>query len=56
MLRPGQLLVLSATAKRDTGRTAQLQNISAGKEIADIIRTSLGFIFHFIPSFHSKIL
>jgi T-complex protein 1 subunit gamma len=42
MLRPGQVLVLNATTKRDTGRRAQLMNINAGKEIADVIRTSLG--------------
>lgn len=28
--------------KRETGRRAQLRNIQAGKEVADVIRTCLG--------------
>jgi len=36
------VLVLNATTKRETGRKAQLGNITAGKAVADIIRTSLG--------------
>jgi len=36
------IIVLNQTQKRDTGRTAQLSCVSAGKMTADIIRTSLG--------------
>jgi len=36
------VLVLNAQTKRETGRRAQMQNIVAGKAVADIIRTCLG--------------
>uniref|UniRef100_A0A8D8XBM1 T-complex protein 1 subunit gamma n=1 Tax=Cacopsylla melanoneura TaxID=428564 RepID=A0A8D8XBM1_9HEMI len=36
------LLVLSQNTKRDSGRKVQLENIQAGKAIADVIRTCLG--------------
>jgi len=36
------VLVLNASAKRETGRKAQLGNIAAAKTVADIIRTTLG--------------
>jgi len=35
-------LVLNTTTKRETGREAQLGNITAAKTVADVIRTSLG--------------
>lgn len=35
-------MVLNTKTKRETGRTAQLGNISAAKAVADIIRTTLG--------------
>jgi len=34
--------VLNVNTKRESGRTAQLSNIKAGKAVADIIRTTLG--------------
>jgi len=37
-----QILVLSQNTKRDSGRKVQLENINAGKAIADVIRTCLG--------------
>ncbi|XP_004929712.1 T-complex protein 1 subunit gamma [Bombyx mandarina] len=36
------ILVLSQNTKRESGRKVQLENISAGKTIADVIRTCLG--------------
>nr|QBH73665.1 chaperonin [Thermobia domestica] len=36
------ILVLSQNTKRDAGRKVQLENINAGKAIADVIRTCLG--------------
>jgi len=36
------VLVLNTTAKRETGREAQLGNIGAAKTLADVIRTCLG--------------
>lgn len=41
---PGRapVLVLSQNTKRDSGRKVQLENINAGKQIADVIRTCLG--------------
>ncbi|KPJ03127.1 PREDICTED: T-complex protein 1 subunit gamma [Papilio xuthus] len=36
------ILVLSQNTKRDSGRKVQLDNIRAGKTIADVIRTCLG--------------
>ncbi|XP_067005710.2 T-complex protein 1 subunit gamma [Anabrus simplex] len=36
------ILVLSQNTKRETGRKVQLENIAAGKAIADVIRTCLG--------------
>jgi len=35
-------IVLSQNTKRDSGRKVQLENINAGKQIADVIRTCLG--------------
>lgn len=39
---PQPILVLSQNTKRDSGRKVQLENINAGKAIADVIRTCLG--------------
>ncbi|CAB3365408.1 Hypothetical predicted protein [Cloeon dipterum] len=36
------VLVLSQNTKRDSGRKVQLENVQAGKAIADVIRTCLG--------------
>jgi T-complex protein 1 subunit gamma len=36
------IIVLNMNTKRETGRTAQLSNIKAGKAVADIVRTTLG--------------
>ncbi|KAI8129180.1 T-complex protein 1 subunit gamma [Lucilia cuprina] len=36
------ILVLSQNTKRESGRKVQLENINAGKAIADVIRTCLG--------------
>eukprot|EP01032_Pedospumella_encystans_P012907 gene12907-14897_t len=36
------VMVLNANTKRESGRTAQLNNIQAAKAVADIIRTTLG--------------
>ncbi|XP_047003488.1 T-complex protein 1 subunit gamma [Schistocerca americana] len=36
------ILVLSQNTKRDAGRKVQVENIGAGKAIADVIRTCLG--------------
>ena len=36
------VVVLNTTAKRETGREAQMGNIMAAKTVADVIRTSLG--------------
>ena len=36
------VMVLNTTTKRETGRKAQLGNITAAKAVADIIRTTLG--------------
>ncbi|XP_046677695.1 T-complex protein 1 subunit gamma-like [Homalodisca vitripennis] len=36
------ILVLSQNTKRDSGRKVQVENIAAGKAIADVIRTCLG--------------
>ncbi|KAH8414023.1 hypothetical protein KR222_002602 [Zaprionus bogoriensis] len=36
------ILVLSQNTKRESGRKVQLENIQAGKAIADVIRTCLG--------------
>uniref|UniRef100_A0A1B0D7J8 T-complex protein 1 subunit gamma n=1 Tax=Phlebotomus papatasi TaxID=29031 RepID=A0A1B0D7J8_PHLPP len=38
----GPIIVLSQNTKRDSGRKVQLENIAAGKAIADVIRTCLG--------------
>lgn len=38
----GPVLVLNAKTQRQTGRQAQLSNISAARSVADIIRTTLG--------------
>lgn len=38
----GPILVLSQNTKRESGRKVQLENINAGKAIADVIRTCLG--------------
>jgi len=37
-----QVLVLNKNTKRDTGKKAQLTNIQAGKNVASIVRTTLG--------------
>lgn len=44
MFGPGSapVLVLSQNTKRDSGRKVQLENIQAGKAIAEVIRTCLG--------------
>lgn len=39
---PQPILVLSQNTKRESGRKVQLENINAGKAIADVIRTCLG--------------
>lgn len=36
------ILVLSQNTKRDSGKKVQIENINAGKAIADVIRTCLG--------------
>lgn len=36
------ILVLSQNTKRDSGRKVQLENINAGKQVADVVRTCLG--------------
>ncbi|CAH0552095.1 unnamed protein product [Brassicogethes aeneus] len=36
------IVVLSNNTKRESGRKVQLENINAGKQIADVIRTCLG--------------
>jgi T-complex protein 1 subunit gamma len=36
------VMVLNQNTKRETGKAAQLGNISAAKAVADIIRTTLG--------------
>ena len=36
------IIVLNVTAQRETGRSAQLSNIQAGKAVANIIRSTLG--------------
>ncbi|KAJ8923885.1 hypothetical protein NQ315_006661 [Exocentrus adspersus] len=36
------ILVLSQNTKRESGKKVQLENINAGKQIADVIRTCLG--------------
>lgn len=36
------ILVLSQNTKRDAGKKVQLENVAAGKAIADVIRTCLG--------------
>ena len=38
----GQMLVMNKNTKRETGRKAQLSNISAAKQVASIVRTTLG--------------
>jgi len=38
----GPVMVLNAKTQRETGRKAQLSNISAARAVADIIRTTLG--------------
>ncbi|XP_037080103.1 T-complex protein 1 subunit gamma-like [Pollicipes pollicipes] len=40
--RSQPILVLSQNTKRDSGKKVQLENISASKAIADVIRTCLG--------------
>merc|ERR1719262_351504 len=43
MMPGGQpVLILNKNTKRDSGRKAQLTNISAGKTVASIVRTTLG--------------
>ncbi|XP_050088107.1 T-complex protein 1 subunit gamma [Anopheles aquasalis] len=43
MYAPQQpILILSKNTKRESGRKVQLENINAGKNIADLIRTCLG--------------
>ncbi|XP_075227285.1 chaperonin containing TCP1 subunit 3 [Lycorma delicatula] len=44
MFGPGStpILVLSQNTKRDAGKKVQMENIAAGKAIADVIRTCLG--------------
>jgi T-complex protein 1 subunit gamma len=45
MQQPGMnvpVLVMNTNTKRETGRKAQLSNISAAKAVADIVRTTLG--------------
>ncbi|KAI5651565.1 TCP-1/cpn60 chaperonin family domain-containing protein [Phthorimaea operculella] len=42
MFGNGPILVLSQNTKRESGRKVQLENINAGKTIADVIRTCLG--------------
>jgi len=37
-----QIIVLNQNTKRENGRKVQLQNINAGKAVADVIRTCLG--------------
>ena len=36
------VMILNQNTKRETGKTAQLGNISAAKAVSDIIRTTLG--------------
>ncbi len=38
----GQMVVLNKNTKRETGRKAQLSNISAATSVASIVRTTLG--------------
>jgi len=38
----GPIIVLSQNTKRDSGRKVQIENINAGKTIADVVRTCLG--------------
>lgn len=40
--RSAPVLVLSQNTKRESGRKVQIQNIIAGKAVADVIRTCLG--------------
>merc|ERR1719262_2012041 len=43
MMPGGQpVLILNKNTKRDSGRSAQTQNIQAGKTVASIVRTTLG--------------
>jgi len=42
MPQHGPVMVINQGSKRETGRAAQMGNITAGKAIADIIRTTLG--------------
>lgn len=42
MLGSQPIIVLNQNTKRDSGRKVQLENINAGKTIADVIRTCLG--------------
>lgn len=44
MFGPGAtpILVLSQNTKRDAGKKVQMENIAAGKAVADVIRTCLG--------------
>eukprot|EP00761_Pharyngomonas_kirbyi_P011630 gb/GECH01011656.1/.p1 GENE.gb/GECH01011656.1/~~gb/GECH01011656.1/.p1 ORF type:complete len:614 (+),score=145.76 gb/GECH01011656.1/:1-1842(+) len=42
MQQGGQVFVLNSNVKRESGRKAQLGNISAAKAVSDIIRTTLG--------------
>ncbi|KAA6373120.1 MAG: putative T-complex protein 1 subunit gamma, partial [Streblomastix strix] len=41
-MRPGNVMVLNAVAKRDSGFRAQLRNIEAARDVAEVVRTSLG--------------
>jgi len=41
-LRNSPVIVLNQNTRRETGRKAQLANISAAKSVADIVRTCLG--------------
>lgn len=41
-MQPAQVIVLNPSAKRESGRKAQLANIRAAKSISDVVRTTLG--------------
>jgi len=42
LLRYIKMQVLQVNARRETGRKAQMQNISAAKAVSDVVRTTLG--------------
>lgn len=40
--QPQRIQILNQNSKRESGKTAQLGNINAGKAVADIVRSTLG--------------